>query len=63
MSKAKTKEHKPTGDFTIKGFNDKPKPCPEAHCSGKVRPTWNANVGECDSCGGRYAWGGMARNG
>jgi len=47
--------------FTLKRYNDKPKPCPEKRCRGMVRPTWNCNVGKCDTCGERYAWGGMAR--
>ncbi len=48
-------------DFTFEGYNDQPKPCQEQtvkgrQCSGTVRPTWNANMGQCDRCQARVAW-------
>lgn len=42
--------------FTLAGYNDRPKPCPEALCEGMVRPTRNANLGTCDGCHKRFAW-------
>lgn len=48
------------GDFTVKGYNDRPKACQEQpagrKCSGMVRPTFNANMGRCDTCGARVPW-------
>lgn len=48
-------------DFTLKGYNDQPKPCQEKtvtgrQCAGTVRPTWNANMGRCDRCHARVPW-------
>ena len=34
--------------FTIEGYNDKSKPCLKKKCKGKVKPTWDANVGQCN---------------
>lgn len=49
-----------TSDFTVEGYNDKPKPCPKKRkgrkCKGMVQPTWNANVGKCDKCQSIVAW-------
>jgi len=45
------------GDFTWEGYNDKPKPCPENSCKGVVHPTWNADVGKCDTCKEKFNWG------
>ncbi len=47
---------KTQGDFTLKGYNDRPKPCPRRRCRGKVEPTWNANVGRCNTCGEQFTW-------
>ena len=44
------------GDFTIEGYNDKPKPCQKSGCNGTVKPTWNADVGKCDTCQARISW-------
>lgn len=41
--------------FTLKGYNDIPKSCPECG-NGMVRPTHNANVGKCDKCGREIGW-------
>lgn len=55
----------PPSDFTVEGYNDKPKPCQEQRdtltvkgrkCTGTVRPTWNANMGKCDTCQARVPW-------
>lgn len=46
----------PAGEFTIRGYNDRPKPCSKKGCKGKVHPTFNANVGQCDRCKERVAW-------
>lgn len=43
-------------DFTFAGYNDKPKPCLNKKCSGMVKPTWNANVGKCDTCDKSFSW-------
>jgi len=42
--------------FTVVGYNDGPKPCPEAGCKGQVQSTANANVGKCDTCGTTHNW-------
>jgi len=42
--------------FTLKGYNDKPKPCLKKGCTGEVCPTWNANVGVCNKCKSRVSW-------
>lgn len=42
--------------FTVVGYNDGPKPCPEKGCEGQVQPTANANVGECNKCGTTHSW-------
>ena len=44
-------------DFTDKGYNDKPVLCINRWCKGKIHPTWNANIGKCDACGEKFAWG------
>ena len=51
----------PESNFTLDGYNDKPKPCQEKtvknrKCKGTVHPTWNANVGKCNKCGARTSW-------
>jgi len=53
-----TKEYPLEPDaFTWENFNDRPKPCPKKKCDGMVEPTWNANIGECNKCGEKVAWG------
>ena len=42
--------------FTIKGYNDRPKPCLERGCKGQVEPTRNANIGKCNKCGKTFGW-------
>lgn len=53
----KTTAKKGITGFTIKGFNDKPKPCLEDNCNGMVMPTRNANKGRCSECHAMYNWG------
>lgn len=43
--------------FTLPGYNDAPQPCLEKRCEGLVEPTFNANVGQCNSCETTYNWG------
>lgn len=42
--------------FTMKGYNDKPKPCIYDGCEGTVYPTRNANIGKCDTCKKYVGW-------
>mgnify|MGYP001592562940 CR=1 FL=1 len=50
------KEKEELKAFTVLGYNNKAKPCPEKRCKGWVWPTVNANVGRCDTCHKRIAW-------
>ena len=45
--------------FTIEGYNDRPKPCPQQNCKGQVEPTFNANIGQCNECGEKFSWVGL----
>jgi len=47
--------------FTVEDFNDRPKPCLEKECKGKVYPTRNVNVGKCNNCGRSFNWGEFPR--
>lgn len=54
-------KQEPPSDFTVEGYNDKPKPCQEQtvkgrKCAGTVRPTMNADMGRCDRCQTRVPW-------
>ena len=37
-----------------KGYNDSPKPC--IKCDGKIIPTNDPHVGECNKCGKKVHW-------
>lgn len=44
------------GKFTVKRYNDASKPCITEGCKGLIKPTFNANVGKCDTCGEQFSW-------
>ncbi len=43
-------------NLIVKGYNDRPKPCPIRRCQGMVMPTMNVNVGVCEKCKTRIPW-------
>ena len=47
-------------DKDKKGYNDEPLTCPNC-LLGKVKPTRNANVGECDNCRKKWNWGALRK--
>jgi len=51
----------PEGGFTMKGYNDQPKPCLDPKCNGMVLPTYNANVGKCNECCQDFGWNGYMK--
>ncbi len=42
--------------LVIKGYNDCSKSCPNPECEGKVQPTMNPHVGECNECYQKFRW-------
>jgi len=42
--------------FTLRKYNDAVKPCIEEGCKGLVKPTFNTDVGKCDTCGQKFSW-------